>query len=355
MTWQEVARRGRAGNGKGGQRSGAGDLSAPQLEELAQQLRAALMPKSWASKGGGRQERMAPTASKRPEWTCPTCGTTNFMTRWACRQCPVEQSDSARERVAQTGAQPMAQKPTGGPTSLTQQRLPPGSVWADSPQTQRPAARIAALEKARSAASHAGAPEDALVAMDRELADLRSQAASSRPLGARLDSAKAKLAKAESKVEAADAQLARSMQQLEEARRQRRAAEEALTELQAEVPLQARNPPEEWARSTRLLLEKLESGSFAASASMPQEIIAAMTAVHDVINAFNPVQAAKLDGPLEAQQAAAGPEPEKQSAAADSAADSQEDDVMGSLDGVDEADDHALLAIARRLKRARRA
>ena len=59
----------------------------------------------------------------------------------------------------------------------------------------------------------AGAPEVALDAMRHELTALKSEAANSRPLGARLDSAKAKLTKAEIKVQAAE-------DSLEEARRQ---------------------------------------------------------------------------------------------------------------------------------------
>ena len=128
-------------------------------------------------------------------------------------------------------------------------------------------------------AKEAGAPEDALDAMGRELAVLRSEVANSRPLGARLDSAKAKLAKGETKVHAEEASMEKAMRQLEEAREQRRQTEESLALLQREVPQQAPSLPDEWVRSTKILLERLESGGFAATVAMPEELVSAMTAV----------------------------------------------------------------------------
>ena len=219
-------------------------------------------------------------------------------------------------------------------------------------ERQKPGSKAAALEKAMVSARAAGAPDDALDAMGRELAALRSEIANSRPLGARLDSAKAKLAKAEAKVHAAEASMEKAMRQLEEARQQRKQMEESLAVLQQEVPQQAPSLPDEWVRSTKVLLERLESGGFAATAAMPQELVSAMTAVHQIVNAVDPLPHPAFDVPLEPDA--------DQGAKLDVGATrcqpevGDEDDVMGSLDGVDEADDNALLAIARRLKRARR-
>ena len=72
--------------------------------------------------------------------------------------------------------------------------------------------------------------------MDLDLALLRAEVANSRPLGARLDSAKAKFATAESKVQSAEGQLTNAIQHLEEAREQQKAAEETLAELRSEIP-----------------------------------------------------------------------------------------------------------------------
>ena len=161
-----------------------------------------------------------------------------------------------------------------------------------------------ALEKARAAASAAGAPEEALATMDRQMDVLRAEVANSRPLGARLDSAKAKLAKAQAREQAAQVQLDKALQQLEESRKQRQHAEDTLAELHAEVPQEAAGTAQELMRCARDLLQRLESGRFAVNAEMPEEIISAMTAVHEVVNSMDPPLAATLETPLEPQRGA---------------------------------------------------
>ena len=224
---------------------------------------------------------------------------------------------------------------------------------------QKPGMRAAALEKAMATARDAGAPDDALDAMGRELAALRAEAANSRPLGARLDSAKARLAKAEAKVAVAEAQLEQAKRHAEETRVWRTAAQEALAELQAEVPQERPNAPEELLRCTKDLLQRLESGKFAAAAEIPADLIDAMTAVHNVIGTIEPAHAADLNGPLEATEAELEAAEEVEGSRCRKAADIAGEDtlpdhVMQSLDGADETDDEALLAIAKRLKRLRR-
>ena len=190
---------------------------------------------------------------------------------------------------------------TGGP------RLSPGSVWTSSTSSselppQRPAARLAALEKARVAARDAGAPVAALQEMDREVASIRAEAATSRPLGARLDSAKAKLAKAESKLVAAEARLQSAMLHVEEARAQRALAEEALTELKTELPQESCSMSANLLHCTKELLQRLENGRVASSANLPNDLIDAMTAVHKVISAIDPPRPTALNEPLEPEE-----------------------------------------------------
>ena len=175
--------------------------------------------------------------------------------------------------------------------------------------------------------------------------------ANSRPLGARLDSGKAKLAKARGKEEAAETQLQKAMQQLDEARKQKQLAEDTLAELRAKVPNDNDGARCDLMRCTRTLLERLESGRFAANAEMPEEIISAMTAVHEVVNSMEPPPTATLDSPLQTQGDGSHKE-DTQDAEDDATMD--ETEVMGRLDGVDDSDSEALLEIARRLKRARR-
>ena len=187
--------------------------------------------------------------------------------------------------------------------------------------------------------------------MDQQLDVLRSEVANSRPLGARLDSARAKLAKACAKEQAAQVQLDKALQLLEESRKQRQLAEENLTELRAEVPQEAVAASQELVRRTKCLLERLESGNFAVNTEMPSEVISAMTAVHEVVNSMQPPAVATLETPLD-QEAGENTGEDTQVEKAD--AHMAELDVMGRLDSVDDSDSEALLEIARRLKRARR-
>ena len=120
------------------------------------------------------------------------------------------------------------------------------------------------------AAKEAGAPKDALDAMGREIAAIKAEAVNSWSLGARLNTAEAKLATAESKVQTAELQLAKAIQGLEEARAQRKAALNALAEVKAELPTKRTGVPLELMRRTKALLERLETGSFAISADVPE-------------------------------------------------------------------------------------
>ena len=336
MAWQQVA--GRGGRGKGGK--GQSQSAHPEIDKLAKELRAALMPKPHHAGSGERP--------RKPEWQCQSCNVYNFMDRRQCRWC------SKLSPAAQTAPTP----PVAGQTN--RQRLPPGSVWSSMPAAGkqlagaegRPGAKVAALEKAIATARAAGAPEDALDSMGRQMAVLKSEAANSRPLGARLDSAEAKLAKADSKVQLAEAQLKKAMQQLEEARAQRRDAEQVLADLRVEVPQDNSGVHRELMHRTKALLERLESGKFAASADMPEELLAAMASVHEVVNAVVPLQPPTLDradtsGIHQAEGFSASQAQEDDAAMS-------EGDVIESLDRVDESDEDALLNIARRLKRVRR-
>ena len=143
---------------------------------------------------------------------------------------------------------------------------------------------------------------------------------------------------------------------MEEARAQREAAQNYLAELKAEIPAKNSGVPLELMRRTKALLERLETGSFAINASVPEDLLSAMAAVHEAVNSLEPVQHPTLDTPLCSSE-----ERDEQQDNAHScegrvpdSAPVGEDAVMETLDGIDESDDEALLDIARRLKRARR-
>ena len=118
-------------------------------------------------------------------------------------------------------------------------------------------------------------------------------------------------------------------------------------------------------QSVRALLQKMENGKFAAKAEMPEDLLAAMTAVQQQVMAACPPPEPALDGPLEPDRASAASRTRKAGAALEDdgqdelASDgdedlTSEDEVMDELDGIDEKGESASLAVARRLKRLRR-
>eukprot|EP00973_Karenia_brevis_P024541 3385221-Karenia_brevis.AAC.1 len=73
--------------------------ASPGIQELARELKAALMPRPRGnSRSGG---------TRKPEWLCGKCATTNFMDRPCCRRC-------STEKGALPGASTKHQK-EGGP------------------------------------------------------------------------------------------------------------------------------------------------------------------------------------------------------------------------------------------------
>ena len=111
----------------------------------------------------------------------------------------------------------------------------------------------------------------------------------------------------------------------------------------------------------------LETGGFAASAELPPAVVAAMTAMHEVVNVMAPFPPATLDAPLEptgapvpgapvpgGPPAEMGPAADRAEVAPGTESLDSEDEVMDELDHIDEGNSEALLAAARRLKRARR-
>ena len=225
--WQRAGSRQR-GAGKGG-RSGEGFVNT-KLLVLAKELRAALMP----------QPRGAP-GQRKPEWQCSACGTPNFMDRMCCRRC------------ASLRAGPVAAKSPShlghraeGLRAANRQRLPAGSVWVDGPpgQAQRQAPRATALEQAVGAARAAAASDGAVAALAAEAAAVKQEAADNRPLGARLDSARARVARMEAKEKAAEEALAAALAKRDAARAELAQAQDAVTRLDASPSgLRDREPP----------------------------------------------------------------------------------------------------------------
>ena len=257
------------------------------MRELARQLRSALMPRP---RGGLRDDRLPrgpPQTDHAPreEWLCG-CGITNWDDRRRCREC------RAPSRAAAARGHPSSTTPRSWPSPPADAfpSLPPGAP-APPPQPLRPKQQVAALQSALAAARAAGAPEGVLDGLRDAALDAGRAQADSRPLGARLDSARAKAARAATRCEAtamaaqaaADAHLA--------ALDEKRSIDDRLAVLEAEVADCARAPPgpASLADGIRELLDALES-SFAACAppgGPPERILASMKGLHDILGTCN--------------------------------------------------------------------
>ena len=262
--WREAKNR-RGGQGK--QRDG-------QLVALARELTEALMerPGAVAPKEGGR----------KPEWICKACGISNFMDRQCCRRC--QGSRSSNPMVGKQAGVGERSAPASGP------RLPANSVWAD-PEPKTPAARAVALERAAATARAAGASDAAAQVLAAEAAEAKKEAVSNKPLGARIDSARARLRKA-------DARLASSREALESAKAlhadacsQRDQASAELEALERECALRGggTNTPdlrmESVLSGARELLLKLEGSPLVSvhTQEPPELVLAAMRTLHAAI------------------------------------------------------------------------
>ena len=305
MAWQTVQHR------RGPRKAGAeGDTA---VEALARELRAALMPRP----------RQRPF---RPEWTCPQCRRTNWMDRSKCRVCG----------QVQAGVSPAQTAPGPGP---------PISVAPRMPRPWGPAKTLGAVAQAAAAA---GASEEALAALRQ---DVEGQREERRSAGGRLDAARAKAARASREAaqaraaaDAAEARAAAAEAAAERAQEELVGVERAL----APAPSGQGRADELLLQRTKALLQQLETGAFAATTDLPPTVIAAMTAVHEVVSQIAPPKTGAVGEPLES--AAEGPSDAEEAEHRQS-----EDDAMDELDGLsDDDDDQALLAAARRLRKARK-
>ena len=205
----------------------------------------------------------------KPEWECAECGVTNFMDRQCCRRC------KAPARSERTG-------PVIG------HRLPAGSVWAEAdPKTA--AARATALEKAAAAARAAGASNATAEALAADAAEAKREAVSCKPLGARIDSARAKLRRAEAKTTSSREALEKAKASHAEACTQRDEAKAELEVLEKECAMRGSSTPDgrmcSVLNGARELLLKLE-GSPLVSADThepPEPLLAAMRVLHAAI------------------------------------------------------------------------
>lgn len=265
----------------------------PEVAALAQELRQALFVSPPRAGGGrGAPGQLPGRQTRRPEWSCPACGVQNFMDRAVCRACGGAPAPPAQRN---SGAN---QPPQARAVSRPRRRLPPGSAWAEpQPAARRQTnggSRAAALEEARAAAADAGAPDEALEAMDQRIETLRAE---SRPLGARIDSAQAKVRKTAERLQRAQAAVAAAHRQQEEALQAHAEAEDALAELNQQLP--APDVPRQGQLITGItaLLNALEGSALTVPGGNgpPEAVLARMHDMHVLLGAVEEPRGDDLD------------------------------------------------------------
>ena len=254
------------------------------MAALARELRAALLPRP-----------KSPTDSRRPEWKCQ-CGATNWLERSACRKCTAakpapRQATPTPKHAAVLRAATKATGPAASPLRCQ----PVGSVWGPAaagkpatvnaasaaagsapPAAVAPAARRAALVVALEAVRAAGGCAELEQSVSQVLSQTVQAAADSRPLGARLDSCKARLAKTEARVAQAAAAAEQAATRHAEAVRDLEACQAALAELEREVATPPVRQPAPLATEVQDLLAALES----CTNGLPEPVLGCMRSLH---------------------------------------------------------------------------
>lgn len=148
------------------------------------------------------------------------------------------------------------------------------------PAASTPSARRAALTVALEAVRAAGGCEELEQSVSQALSKTAQAAADSRPLGARLDSCKAKAAKAEARLAQTAAAVEQALARHDEAARELEACQAALAELEREVaaPLVVAQPPAA-ATGVQELLSALEQ----CSGGLPEKVLGCMHSLHALL------------------------------------------------------------------------
>jgi len=222
---------------------GAAGAAAPQSPSAADRQK----------RNEGRDERKS-SRNPLPEWECPRCSKRNFLNRTDCRRC-----------AALPTAAPAATRP---PTAITEK---PAAQTADE-------VKLAGAIQAVVMARKAGFSEDALALLETEAQTIRAEVASRRvekPLGGRLDAARAKVRRAEayvgkvrSTLETTRAKLQELETELQQAELGQQTAQKEMDDFMKALPLTA--PAEQSAtsaleRAVNAFTEAWSLGGFSSS------------------------------------------------------------------------------------------
>ena len=184
----------------------------------------------WAQVRARRQERHAnrSTLRRKTEWICKKCAAACFMSYQTCRKCYAAR-DGTEEVV------PGLDMTTGKaqPTTQAKGHEPASSKAAPKKPSQLEQARTA-LQNAKSA----GLPQGVIASLEHEVEKLVVLTAEARPIGAQIDAAKARLARALKAEEQLKERWLSLEEQVKANQQEKNSAQAALEELTSKAKME---------------------------------------------------------------------------------------------------------------------
>ena len=168
-----------------------------------------------------KQGKKANVGSTKAEWQCSKCIVKNFMDRTHCRGCGKQRGQGD---AILRGNQNLTNLGHGVP------KTGPGNQHGS-----QPASELQAAQAVLASAQSAGFPAEILQMLQAEVEQKRKAKSDSRPLGARIDSAKARVARAANALEKSAKLLATATERVESAERECSEADAELVRLTAEA------------------------------------------------------------------------------------------------------------------------
>lgn len=327
-----------------------------QVEAIEEEIRAAIFSRP----------QTAPAVQRHPEWRCGQCSTSNWIDRPVCQCCG----------TGRLGASKCANRVV--PRVRSPSSLPAGPAWANRREPTA-SSRASALEQAAAAERRAGVPIEAASAVAAEAAATKRAATEAKPPSERLDRLRERLERAESKRAAAQEKSERALERLDQAAQHVDLVRRELADFEAGLSQQAPDvaPINALHLAGQRLLDRWENFAWRSSSGVraepPTDVLEAMRELHAAHAAAAPPVALSLDealepGPLaDISASAVEPSSDRQEpvvteppsepivVAASRSGDPGQEAAVAIADLMDVADEDedALLAAARRLKRAR--
>ena len=193
---------------------------------------------------------------REEQWQCPSCGLLNWVSRQRCRECRFQQDHCRpgeplppprRRRNRPTSSR--FRTPSTPPRDRRPRSSPPDSGSKDGHADEHPASapppekKLAELKTALESLRAARAPDSVLNPLVEEVARAQAAVRGSKPIGQRLDAARAAHKKTEARAEAAAASVVAAQERLAKFEEARQTKARELLELESEFALQAGAPP----------------------------------------------------------------------------------------------------------------